>query len=279
MPLPKMNLRLFKIPLGFLAVGIVWALYSHPLLANLDRVLNSTGREIVRSLNHLGFVAITAIALYFQIKKQQKQILSSEEQYRNLFDRNPNPMWIYNADTLRFVKVNKSAIRLYGYTENEFLSMTVKDIRPEKEVEKFLQCINSLEPGLTDQGVWKHISKKGDTIYASVATCDLEFNDTPCRLVMANNITDTILKEERIKSQNAALHEIAWLNSHEVRKSLCSVISLIELLKDSSSEFEKRQYIGMLQQCTGELDEVLIKTNKRVDELKEHDKPHQEPVY
>jgi PAS domain S-box-containing protein len=274
-----MNLRLFKIPFGFLIVGVLWALFSHPLIAKFDKNAGATLREIFRGLNHLGFVAIVAVVLYFQIKKQQKQILSSEEQYRNLFDRSPNPMWIYNADTLRFIKVNKSAMKLYGYTESEFLSMTVKEIRPEKEVEKFLQCISSLEPGLTDQGIWKHISKKGDTIYASIATCDLEFNDIPCRLVMANNITDTVLKEERIKSQNAALHEIAWLNSHEVRKSLCSVISLIELLKDSSSELEKRQYISMLQQCTGELDEVLIKTNKRVDELKEHDKPHHEPAY
>lgn len=274
-----MNLRLFRIPFGFLVVGIIWALYSHPVLANLDKVLNSTGREIVRSLNHLGFVAIVAVVLYFQIKKQQKQILSSEEQYRNLFDRSPNPMWIYNVDTFRFMKVNKAAIKLYGYSESEFLSMTVKDIRPEKELEKFMSAVNSLEPGLIDQGVWKHNTKKGDLIYASISTCDLEFNDISSRLVMASDITDTILKEERIKSQNAALHEIAWLNSHEVRKSLCSVISLIELLKDSSSELEKRQYIGMLQQCTGELDEVLIKTNKRVDELKEDDKPFQEPVY
>lgn len=108
-------------------------------------------------------------------------------------------------------------------------------------------------------------------IYASVVTYDLDFNSEPCRLVMATNITDMILKEERIKSQNAALHEIAWLNSHEVRKSLCSVISLTALLKDSSSEHERRQYISMIQQCTNELDDMLKKTNNRVDELKEDD--------
>jgi PAS domain S-box-containing protein len=274
-----MNVRLFKIPLGFLIVGVLWALFSHPLIAKFDRSFSPTLREIFRGLNHLGFVAIIAIVLYFQIRKQQKKILSSEEQYRNLFERSPNPMWIFNVDTLRFIKVNKAAIKLYGYSESEFLSMTVKDIRPEEEVEVFITAVKFLEPGLSDQGVWKHNTKKGDLIYASIATSDLEFNDVPCRLVMANNITDSVLKEERIKSQNAALHEIAWLNSHEVRKSLCSVISLIELLKDSSSELEKRQYITMLQQCTGELDEVLIKTNKRVDELKEHDKPHHEPAY
>jgi len=273
-----MNLRLFKIPVGFLIVGILWALYSHPLLANLDRYLDSTGREIVRSLNHLGFVAVTAIVLYFQIKKQQKHILFSEEQYRNLFERNPSPLWIFRTDNFRFVKVNKAASKMYGYSEHEFLSMTVMDIRPEKEVEGFVHSVNNFPQGLNDQGVWKHKTKQGELIYASIFASDLYFEDKECRLVMATNITDTVFKEDRIKAQNAALHEIAWLNSHEVRKSLCSVISLIQLMKDSQSELERRQYLTMMEQCTGELDEVLIKTNKRVDELKEHDKLAQEPV-
>jgi len=273
-----MNLRLFKIPVGFLIVGILWALYSHPLLANLDKHLTTTGREIVRSLNHLGFVAVTAVVLYFQIKKQQKHILFSEEQYRNLFERNPSPLWIFRTDNFRFVKVNKSAIKMYGYSEHEFLSMTVMDIRPEKEVERFMHSVSNFSPVLNDQGVWKHKTKKGEFIYASIFASDLYFEGVECRLIMATNITDTVLKEDRIKAQNAALHEIAWLNSHEVRKSLCSVISLIQLMKDSQSELERRQYLGMMEQCTGELDEVLIKTNKRVDELKEHDNATQEPV-
>ena len=129
----------------------------------------------------------------------------------------------------------------------------------------------NIVPGLSDQGVWKHKTKKGEIIYASIFTSDLNFKGIDCRMVMATNITDSVVKEERIKSQNAALHEIAWLNSHEVRKSLCSVISLIQLTKDSQNELERRQYIAMMEQCTSELDEVLIKTNKRVDELKEHD--------
>lgn len=273
-----MNFRLFKIPVGFLIVGILWALYSHPLLASLDKYLSPGGREIVRSLNHLGFVAIAAIILYFQIKKQQKHILLSEEQYRNLFERNPSPLWIFRTDNFHFVKVNKAAVKMYGYTEAEFLSMRVTDIRPEKEVERFIHNARTVSPGLSDQGVWKHRTKKGEFIYASIFTSDLSFEGNDCRLVMATNITDSVLKEERIKAQNAALHEIAWLNSHEVRKSLCSVISLIQLTKESQSELERRQYITMMEQCTGELDEVLIKTNKRVDELKEHDSGSQEPV-
>lgn len=273
-----MKFRLFKIPVGFLIVGILWALYSHSLLASLDRYFNGGGREIIWSLNHLCFVAIAAIVLYFQIKKQQQQILLSEEQYRNLFERNPSPLWIFRTDNFRFVRVNKAAIKMYGYTESEFLSMRATDIRPDEEIEGFIDNAKNVSPGLSDQGVWKHKTKKGGIIYASIFTSDINFKGKNCRLVMATNITDLVVKEERIKTQNAALHEIAWLNSHEVRKSLCSVISLIQLTKDSQNEAERRQYLTMMEQCTGELDEVLIKTNKRVDELKLHNDGVQEPV-
>jgi light-regulated signal transduction histidine kinase (bacteriophytochrome) len=85
-------------------------------------------------------------------------------------------------------------------------------------------------------------------------------------------ISSLILKEKRIKSQNAALLKIAWLNSHKVRKSLCSVMSLTALLKDSDSdsELERKEYIRLMEKCTNELDDVLKKTNSRVDELKEY---------
>lgn len=272
-----MNFRLLKIPFVFLIVGILWALYSHPLLVGLDRYLSASGREMVRNLNHLGFVAIASIVLYFQIKNQQQNILLSEEQYRDLFERNPSPLWIYRSDNLRFVKVNKAAIKLYGYSESELLSMRVMDIRPEKEVEKFINNSKNLPSELSNQGVWRHLTKEGELVYASIFASDINFKGNDCRLVMATNITDLVLKEERIKAQNAALHEIAWLNSHDVRKSLCSVISLIQLTKDSQSELERRQYLIMMEQCAGELDKVLIKTNKRVDELKEHDDKVQEP--
>src|ERR1700743_1366958 len=121
----------YRIPLGLLVTGVLWALFSHPIIASFTTKLRPGIIEIIRSFNHLGFVAIAAIVLYFEIRKQQRKLATSEEQYRHLFELNPNPMWIFKMSTLQFVKVNKAAIKQYGYTESEFLSMTVKDIRPE----------------------------------------------------------------------------------------------------------------------------------------------------
>jgi PAS domain S-box-containing protein len=263
----------FKIPLGFLITGVLWALYSHPLLARLDKDLTPDRRDIVKSSNHLVFVVVVSVILYFLIKRQHRELILSEDQYRHLFERNPNPMWIYRTSTLDFVKVNLATIDLYGYSTDEFMEMNIMDIRPESEQTKLLDVISTLEGGVSKQGNWTHKKKSGELLYLSIVTYDLNFNNELCRLVMATNVTEMILKEERIKSQNAALHEIAWLNSHEVRKSLCSVMSLTALLKDSHSEHERREYINMIEQSTNELDDVLKKTNTRVDELKEYDQP------
>jgi PAS domain S-box-containing protein len=264
-----MTFRSIKIPLGFLVAGIVWALCSSPLIS-LPKELPHETREIIRTINNLVFVAIAAIVLYFEIKKQQHKLSTSEEQYRNLVEHNPSPMWIYRTGTLEFVKVNHASVDLYGYSYDEFLSMTPADVRPESERAKFMERVASIGPGLTKQGVWTHQKKSGELVYASIVTYDLSFNGEPCRLSMISDITDIILKEEKIKAQNAALHEIAWVNSHQIRKSLCSVISLVALLKDAQNKHEHNEYIRMLETCTSELDDILKKTNNRVDELKEH---------
>lgn len=268
-----------RIPIGFLATGFLWALLSDPIITFFFGGIDIHIRDIIRSANDFIFVGLISVALYFKIKQQQQQILSSEKQYRRLFELNPNPMWVFNRETLQFVEVNRSAIELYGYSTDEFLMMTIMDIRPKKDQQKVVDIMDKLGNGVRHAGTWRHFKKNGELLYVSIVSYDMDFNKKPCTLVMVNDVTGLVLKESRIKDQNAALHEIAWLNSHEIRKSLCSVMSLTALLKDTAGESERRQYILMIEQCTNELDDVLRKTNSRVDELKVYDKTDHEPAY
>ena len=68
-----------------------------------------------------------------RLGEQTSQLTKSEQQYRLLFDHNPNPMWVYDDSTRLFLAVNEAAIRRYGYTREEFLSMTRHDIRVEPD--------------------------------------------------------------------------------------------------------------------------------------------------
>src|ERR1700754_2364866 len=98
-----------KIPLSFLIIGICWALFSNPIITFFCRHLAQTEQDSYRSLNDLVFVVIISFVLYFKIKRQQHKLTKSEEEYRQLFESNPNPLWIYN-DKLQFVKVNNAAV-------------------------------------------------------------------------------------------------------------------------------------------------------------------------
>ena len=81
----------------------------------------------------------------------------SEERYRLLFEANPLPMWVYDADTLRFLAVNEAAVRHYGYTSTEFLSMKITDIRPREDVDALLADMEQRGgPGSPMPGSWRH---------------------------------------------------------------------------------------------------------------------------
>ncbi|MBS1532354.1 MAG: PAS domain S-box protein [Bacteroidetes bacterium] len=265
-----MQLRSFKIPFYFFVTGMLWAICNDPLITILGHGLQPGTQDILRELSDVLSVVVVTVLLYFLIKKQNSRLVESEEQYRHLFESNPNPMWIYRPADLRFVKVNNAATDVYGYDMDEFLSMKITDIRPEEDKNKLKKYVGSLEPGMNKSGTWKHLKKDGELLYVSIVTYDLKFNGQACRLVMATNITDLILKEEKIRIQNAALHEMAWSNSHEIRRSLCSVMSLTALLRDSANESERKEYINLLYQCTQDFDNIIKKNNKKVDSLKEN---------
>src|SRR5512133_2538327 len=71
------------------------------------------------------------------LKARELELLhESVEKYRYLFASNPQPMWIYDLETLAFIEVNDAAIHQYNYTRDEFLSMTLKDIRPNEDIDR-----------------------------------------------------------------------------------------------------------------------------------------------
>src|SRR5437016_10364997 len=78
--------------------------------------------------------------------------------YRDLFESNPQPMWVYDLETLEFLAVNAAAIQHYGYAREEFLRMTIKDIRAPEAVKALLKKIAAIGParGVENGGNWKH---------------------------------------------------------------------------------------------------------------------------
>jgi PAS domain S-box-containing protein len=263
-----------KIPFAFVVTGIFWAWVADPIITFLTKHLEPSMQDRYRSLNDFVFVIIIAFVLYFKIKSQQHKLTKSEEEYRHLFDSNPNPMWIYNDKSLLFVKVNNATIKKYGYSQHKFLRMTIYDIRPAEHHDKLRDYIEEHQDGIRMAGIWEHIKGNGETFSVTVISHPVLFKNENCTLVMATDITELLEKEkklhdayEKIKTSNEALLQIAWSNSHELRKPLCSIISLVALVKETTDEQERKEYLHLLEVSSTEWDQVLKRNNEKVNEI------------
>ena len=114
---------------------------------------------------------------------------SSEEGYRLLFESNPHPMWIYDRDTLAFLAVNDAAVKYYGYSRDEFLRMTIRDIRPATDVSWLLEKVSGIKPGM-NSAAGRHLTKDGRLMNVEIVSHTLQFAGRPAALVLAMDLTN-----------------------------------------------------------------------------------------
>ncbi|RZA01843.1 MAG: PAS domain S-box protein [Sphingobacteriaceae bacterium] len=247
---------------------------SDPVITLFFGHLDPVHINFFRSLNDFAFVVAIAIILYIEIGNQQKKLAQSEEQYRELFESNPNPMWIYDINTFEFIKINNAAVEKYGYSRAEFLSMTILDIRPVRDHDKVKKFISGIKDGVKKSGIWEHLKSNGESIMVSITSHAMLFENRKCSVVIATDVTELLEKErklqeanQKIKSSNEVLLNVAWSNSHELRKPLCSMLSLVDLLNETTDEQERKEYIRLLQQCTKEMDEITQKNNNELNAI------------
>lgn len=138
----------------------------------------------------------------FIVRKQtEANMRESEKNYRLLFINNPQPMWIYDQETLAFLEVNEAAILSYGYSRNEFLSMSILDIRPPEDIPEVIKSViaNKETPNFNSR--WRHLTKSGEIIYVELSSSMVEFEKRPARHVMATDITKRMKLEEELNKK------------------------------------------------------------------------------
>jgi len=101
----------------------------------------------------------------------------SKDQYRQLFDCHPHAILVYDLETLRFLAVNAAAIALYGYSRDEFLALTIKDLHSPGD-----PSIRVSDPEI---GIYSHCAKNGSFITLEIDSRDLSFDGRPARLLAA----------------------------------------------------------------------------------------------
>jgi len=161
--------------------------------------------------------------------------IKKEEYYRLLFDKNPLPVWVFDKKTLFFVSVNEAAVKNYGYSEKEFLGMTLKDIHPKEEIEKFVKYYNEANHHhfLTPHGTWKHMKKDGTIVSVQITASPLSFNGAEATAVVVNDITN----QERAQQALAESEERFRLLSDSSLEGI--VFSENQVIVDANEQFVK----------------------------------------
>jgi hypothetical protein len=210
---------------------------------------------------------LSAVAENLRISEELHR--RSEERYRRLFERNPHPMWVCNRDSLAFLAVNPAALSRYGYSEKEFLSMTVDDIQAPEEASSTPPLGPTLDAHPALSGVSRHRRKDGSFIDVEVTAQPMDFGGKPEVLVLVEDVTDRKKMEEQLRQAHRleAVGRLAGGIAHDFNNLLTVILGIGEMLsKDSDlseSHLEDIREINKAASTAAALTSQLLAFSRR----------------
>ena len=195
-----------------------------------------------------------------ELKAQSVALKISYQRYSDLFQLSPLPKFVFDIETLAYLDVNQAAVDHYGYTREEFLSMTLRDIRPQSELGLLNAVIGDLHRSTYhyQAGTFTHRKKNGELIKVEITSSALEYNGRPARIALAQDVTERLLHLRAIEEQNEKLKEISWMQSHIIRAPLTRILGLVDLVNTTSPDLDEiKQILEYLGHSAHELDKVI----------------------
>lgn len=144
-----------------------------------------------------------------QRKLAEKALLDSEHRYTAMFETAPIPMWVVDQETGRFLMVNSAAVQAYGYSNEELLSMTLLDIRPESEHTRLRKELADAIPGSEQEAPWLHRRKSGSVFPARVFARPVKYDDKVVRFIVALDVTAQVKAENEVREHLFTLQRAA----------------------------------------------------------------------
>lgn len=203
-------------------------------------------------------------------RKRTTQLKESEKRYSDLFHLNPQPMWVYAVDTLRFLDVNTAAINHYGYSRDEFLTLTLNDLTYHEDGESdHAGGLGEETAGKTSKGNYRHLKKDGELIQVELRGYVMNYKGQKAEIIIVNDITEKSKFISAIQDQNKKLRDIAWTQSHVIRAPLARMMGLIDLIKAyGSTGVEDEDLLDHLLKSAHELDNLIRDISDKTSKVK-----------
>jgi len=185
------------------------------------------------------------------LTRSREQSDASERMHRAMFERNPQPLWLYDRQSFQIVAVNDAALAAYGYSRDEFLAMTIPDLLPAEGAAEFASSmtLGDGEPtGFRVSIPSRHRYRDGTVVDVEVTANDVSLDGRACRIVLSQNVTERTraaaelasARDEAIEASNAKSAFLANI-SHEIRTPMNGVLGMADLLLDSGLNEDQRQ--------------------------------------
>jgi len=200
------------------------------LAGDINSLISAVGRELTER------------------NRAEEALRGSEESYRHLFEDHPSPVWLFDPETLRFLTVNAAAIATYGYSREEFLEMTIADIRPAEDREGLGELVASLPHERVDMGVVRHTKKDGTVIDVAISSSATDFEGRAARLVLARDVTEQRRLEEQLRQTQKmeAIGNLAGAVAHDFNNVLMVIRTCSALLLNRLTDGGERQDVQQI---------------------------------
>jgi len=172
------------------------------------------------------------IALAIERRRAEEELRKSESMLLLLFERNPLPTWLYEIESLKFLRANQAALELYGYSRGEFENMTILQIHPESQREKVREYIRDLKANEEVHEFWLHQANGGRAFEVEVISHELTYVGKRVRLVVAQDISERRQLEGQLRQAQKmeAVGRLAGGVAHDFNNLLMVIKGHTELL-------------------------------------------------
>jgi PAS domain S-box-containing protein len=193
-----LNRSIISMIISYILLRLIWIFEQEAICTFLFR-LTAMKVETIDFLIDTSFLLEISLLLYLLINRHLKLHVRANDQYKMLFHANPMPMWIFNSKTFKFIEVNQTASRIFGYGLEEFNKMNILHITSSKDEGKLMNDIKNISGEYLPTNKYELVKKDGELIMATVTAQRIEYRNRECIMVMAEDVTLKIHQEEALK--------------------------------------------------------------------------------